>query len=84
MHRTIDFPNIGIHLESVGDHITVFGFDIAYYGMLIGLGILAGIFIAAAEAKRTKQKTEDYYDLCGYLFNYWSEAILCDLFLGYV
>lgn len=66
MHRTIDFPNIGIHLESVGDHITVFGFDIAYYGMLIGLGILAGIFIAAAEAKRTKQKTEDYYDLTIY------------------
>ena len=66
MHRTIDFPKIGIHLESVGDHITVFGFDIAYYGMLIGLGILAGIFIAAAEAKRTKQKTEDYYDLTIY------------------
>lgn len=66
MHRTIDFPNIGIHLESVGDHITVFGFDIAYYGMLIGLGILAGIFIAAAEAKRTNQKTEDYYDLTIY------------------
>ena len=66
MHRTIDFPNIGIHLEAVGDHITVFGFDIAYYGMLIGLGILAGIFIAAAEAKRTKQKTEDYYDLTIY------------------
>ena len=34
--------------------------------MLIGLGILAGIFIAAAEAKRTKQKTEDYYDLTIY------------------
>lgn len=66
MHRTIDFPNIGIHLESIGDHITVFGFDIAYYGMLIGLGILAGIFIAAAEAKRTNQKTEDYYDLTIY------------------
>ena len=32
MHRTIDFPNLGIHLKSVGDHITVFGFDIAYYG----------------------------------------------------
>ena len=29
MHRTIDFPNLGIHLKSVGDHITVFGFDIA-------------------------------------------------------
>ena len=29
MHRTIDFPNLGIHLKSVGDHINVFGFDIA-------------------------------------------------------
>lgn len=66
MHRTIDFPNIGIHLKSVGDHITVFGFDITYYGMLIGLGILAGIFIAAAEAKRSGQNSEDYFDLAIY------------------
>lgn len=66
MHMTIDFPNMGIHLKSVGDHITVFGFDIAYYGMIIGLGILAGIFIAAAEAKRTGQNPEDYYDLAIY------------------
>ena len=66
MHRTIEFPNIGIHLKNVGDHITVFGFDIAYYGMIIGLGILVGIFIAAAEAKRTGQKEEDYFDLSIY------------------
>ena len=44
MHRTIDFPNLGIHLKSVGDHITVFGFDIAYYGIVIGIGILAGTY----------------------------------------
>ncbi|KMZ55882.1 prolipoprotein diacylglyceryl transferase [Dorea sp. D27] len=66
MHKTIDFPNIGIHLKSVGDHITVFGFDITFYGMLIGLGILAGIFIAAAEAKRSGQNSEDYFDLAIY------------------
>lgn len=66
MHRTIDFPNIGIHLKSVGDHITVFGFDIAYYGIIIGIGILAGILIAALEARRTKQNPEDYYDLAIY------------------
>ena len=53
----------GIHLSSVGNHITVFGFDIAYYGMIIGAGILAGIFMAVYEAKRTGQKEEDYYDL---------------------
>ena len=45
------------------NHITVFGFDIAYYGMIIGAGILAGIFMAVYEAKRTGQKEEDYYDL---------------------
>jgi len=62
----IDFPHIGIHLKSVGDHITIFGFDIAYYGIIIGIGILAGIFIAAMEAKRTGQNPEDYYDLAIY------------------
>lgn len=66
MHRMIDFPNIGIHLSSVGDHITVFGFEIAYYGIIIGCGILAGIFIAAAEAKRTGQNPENYFDLAIY------------------
>lgn len=66
MHRMIDFPHIGIHLKSVGDHITIFGFDIAYYGIIIGIGILAGIFIAAMEAKRTGQNPEDYYDLAIY------------------
>ena len=66
MHKTIDFPNIGIHLESVGDHITVFGFNIAYYGIIIGIGILVGLLIAVAEAKRTGQKEEDYYDLAIY------------------
>ena len=66
MHTSIEFPNIGIHLDSVGNHITIFGFDIAYYGMIIGAGILAGIFIAAWEAKRTGQKPDDYYDLAIY------------------
>lgn len=66
MHTTIEFPNIGIHLKSVGDHITIFGFDIAYYGMIIGVGILAGIFIAAWEAKQTGQKPDDYFDLAIY------------------
>lgn len=70
MHKTIDFPNIGIHLSGVGDHITIFNFDIAYYGIIIGLGILAGIFVAAAEAKRTRQNPENYYDLAIY-------AVIC-------
>ncbi len=66
MHTSIEFPNIGIHLKSVGNHISVFGFDIAYYGIIIGFGILAGILIAVLEAKRTGQNPEDYYDLAIY------------------
>lgn len=66
MDTMIAFPNIGIYLEDVGDHITVFNFDIAFYGMIIGLGILTGIFIAVKEAKRTGQNPEDYLDFAMY------------------
>ncbi len=66
MDKMIEFPNLGIHLSNVGDHITVFGFDIAYYGMIIGAAILTGIFIAAAEARRTGQNPEDYFDFAIY------------------
>lgn len=66
MHRMIEFPNLDIFLANVGDHITVFGFDIAFYGIIIGCGIMAGILIAAAEAKRTGQDPEVYYDLSVY------------------
>lgn len=66
MHKTIDFPNLGIHLKNVGKAISVFGFDIAFYGIIIGIGILAGIFIAMLRAKRTKQDPEVYIDLAIY------------------
>lgn len=66
MTESINFPNLGIHLEHVGQRISIFGFDIAYYGMIIGIGILAGLLMAVWEAKRTKQNPETYYDLALY------------------
>lgn len=66
MHKTIDFPNLGIHLKNVGKTITVFHFDIAYYGIIIGLGILAGLLMALHVAKKTKQDPETYIDLVIY------------------
>lgn len=66
MTRSISFPNLGIHLENVGQSISVFGFEIAYYGMIIGLGVIAGILMAVHEAKRTKQDPDTYYDLAMY------------------
>lgn len=63
MHYNINFPHLGIHLEHVGKSITVFGFEIAYYGMIIGTAILIGFLIATTEAKRTRQNPEDYLDM---------------------
>ena len=66
MTTTISFPNLGIYLKNVGQSISVFGFEIAYYGMIIGLGVIAGILMAVHEAKRIKQDPDTYYDLAMY------------------
>lgn len=63
MEMSIHFPNLGIHLQHVGKSISVFGFEIVYYGIVIGIGILAGLMLAVWEAKRTRQDEELYYDL---------------------
>ena len=36
MHYDISFPNLGIYLDHVGKNIEIFGFSIAYYGIIIG------------------------------------------------
>ena len=63
---SIYFPNVGIALHNVGKSISVFGFEIAFYGILIGLGVLGGVMMAVMEAKRTHQNPEIYYDLAMY------------------
>lgn len=59
---SIGFPHMGITIESLNKSFQVFGFSIAYYGVIIGIGIWAGFLLALREAKRTGQNTEDYYD----------------------
>lgn len=66
MTTNINFPNLGIYLKNVGQSVSVFGFEIAYYGIIIGLGVLAGIAIAALIAKKTGQDPDTYYDLAIY------------------
>ena len=63
MHYNISFPNLGIYLEHVGKNVSVFGFEIAYYGIIIGCAILIGFLIATSEAKRTRQNPDDYLDM---------------------
>ena len=59
---SIRFPHLGIVIEHLGKSFSIFGFDIAYYGIIIGVGMLCGIAMAVHEAKRTGQNPEMYYD----------------------
>lgn len=63
MHYDIRFPNLGIFLEHVGKSFSVFGIEIAYYGVIIGTAILLGFLIACKEAERTGQNPESYLDM---------------------
>ena len=62
----IAFPHLNLYLEHVPKSITIFGFPIAFYGMIIGLGVIAGVFMAVREAKVTGQDPEVYWDFAMY------------------
>ena len=62
LSTNIRFPNLGIELNDIGTGISVFGFEIAYYGIIITLGMIAGYLIVAWMAKRTGQNPDTYLD----------------------
>ncbi|MBQ4258787.1 MAG: prolipoprotein diacylglyceryl transferase [Lachnospiraceae bacterium] len=64
--KDIAFPNLGIYLENVPKSISVFGFEIAFYGIIIFLGVLAGILVAARIAKITGQNPDTIWDMATY------------------
>jgi len=59
---SVIFPNLGIELENLPRGISLFGFNIALYGIIIGIGMICGILIARSQAKRTKQNPDFYLD----------------------
>jgi len=66
MDMEINFPNLGIYLDHVGKNISIFGFSIAYYGIVIVTGMMIAIWIAQREAKRTGQSPDMYVDFIIY------------------
>ena len=62
----INFVHLGIAIEHLRNHVSVFGFEIAYYGIIIGLGMLSGIWVAQRDAKRRGQDPELYLDFALY------------------
>ena len=68
----IRFVHLGITIEHLKSSISIFGFRIAFYGIIIGIGMLAGIWIAQSDAKRRGQDPELYLDFALY-------AIICSI-----
>ena len=74
MSTAVNFPHLGIYLDHVGKSISVFGFEIAYYGIIMGTSILLGLYLAEREAKRTGQDPDTYTDLVIYAIIF---SIIC-------
>ena len=72
MDYNINFPHLHIYLDHVGKNIMIGNFSIAYYGIVIACGMLAGLGIACWMAKRTRQNSDTYFDLA-------IIAIICSL-----
>lgn len=70
----ISFPNIGIYLRNIPTGITIFGFEIRFYGIVILLGFWLAYLLSVKEAKRTEQDPELYLD---YLLAMILPGILC-------
>lgn len=62
----ISFPNLGITLENVRSGFDIFGFHIAFYGVIIAIGMMTGFMVATYQAKKTGQNTEMYLDFALY------------------
>ena len=66
LSTAIEFPNLHISIDNLPKSISIFGIDIAFYGCIIAVGMLAGIAIACLEARRTGQDYNQYIDFAIY------------------
>ncbi len=63
------FPYIGIEIKNLPRvAFNLFGLDVYFYGVSIFLAFVAAIFLITAEARRTGQNEDYYYDFFLYAF----------------
>lgn len=60
---TILFPNLNLVLPHVGKTISIGGFEIAYYGIVIAIGMALGIMLILRIAGKSGQNEDTYVDL---------------------
>ena len=60
------FVHLGISVQHMVKSFSVFGVSFAYYGLIIGIGMVAGLIVASADAKRRGQNPDIYLDVALY------------------
>lgn len=66
-HPDVKFPNLGIDIDRLNAvAFRIFGIPIYWYGILICLGIIAGLLLAMHVAKKTGQDKDMYMDVLVY------------------
>ena len=64
MNMDINFPNLHIYLKHVGKGVEIFGFPIAFYGMVIALGMVLGVSLILHRAKKDGLDPDQCLDIC--------------------
>ena len=64
--KDIAFPHLGIYLENVPKSFSVFGVEIALYGLIIGIGVILGVLMAVRMAKLEDMNTDIIWDFAIY------------------
>ena len=65
-HTQIYFPHLHIYFEHVGQNITIGNFSIAYYGIVIAIGMLLGGSFVLHMAKKAGHNEDDFLDVIIY------------------
>ncbi len=64
MDTSIIFPNLHITLDNVGKGFYIGSFCIAFYGVIIAIGMLIGVSFILKEAKRVGFNEDQFLDVC--------------------
>lgn len=62
----ISFVHLGITIEHLRNSISIGGFKITFYGIIIGVSMLTGLYVAQRDAKRRGQNPDLYLDFAMY------------------
>lgn len=64
MNNSIIFPNLHITLDNVEKGFYIGSFFIAFYGVIIAIGMLIGVSFILKEAKRVGFNEDQFLDIC--------------------